>query len=268
MPPGARRSRAAAKNSRVNSAATPAIHGFDGSEMMTSYLRVDSSRCERPSPTIRLRARIRERVAGSRPRRTATPRPPPARSRRHRRARSDGAAPRRRVTPLPSPMIADLARVLVQQQRQVRDELLREHVAAVRRVGLAVDRQRRRAGQPLDRHGRRRAFAVVEQRARLEQRLEIEVLRHERRIHVDAAREQLAVPRRADARAGTAAAAAATSRAARAAVESAPQRSRRRAPRRSGTRSRRVNVVCRPKSGNEEKPAASDPETAPTVLTA
>ena len=51
-PPGASRALAAAKNSRVNSDATPAIHGFDGSETMTSYCVVDSSRCDRPSPTM------------------------------------------------------------------------------------------------------------------------------------------------------------------------------------------------------------------------
>jgi hypothetical protein len=37
----------------------------------------------------------------------------------------------------------------VKEQRQVRHQLLRQHVAAVRRVGLAVHRQRRRAGEPL-----------------------------------------------------------------------------------------------------------------------
>ena len=52
MPPGASRAFAPSKNSFVNSAATPAIHGFDGSLMITSYCWRDSIRCERPSPTI------------------------------------------------------------------------------------------------------------------------------------------------------------------------------------------------------------------------
>ena len=42
--------RAASKNSRVNSAATPAIHGLDGSDTITSYCRGVSCRCVRPSP--------------------------------------------------------------------------------------------------------------------------------------------------------------------------------------------------------------------------
>ena len=53
------RARAAAKNSRVKSAETPAIHGLDGSETITSYWRADSRRCDRPSPTSRRTAGLR-----------------------------------------------------------------------------------------------------------------------------------------------------------------------------------------------------------------
>ena len=100
---------------------------------------------------------------------------------------------------------------LVQQQRQVRDQLLRQHVAAIRGVGLAVDRERRRAGQLLHRHRRRRALLVIEQLAGLELRFEIEILRHVRRVHVDAGRQQLAIPGRAASTTRTAAIAAVTS---------------------------------------------------------
>ena len=45
----------------------------------------------------------------------------------------------------------DAPRLGMQQQRQVAQKLLGEHVGAVRRVDLAVDRQRTRAGQPAHR---------------------------------------------------------------------------------------------------------------------
>ena len=92
---------------------------------------------------------------------------------------------------------ADLFRVVVQEQRQVRHQLLGEHVASVGGVRLAIDRQRRGAGQFLHRHCGRGPLAVVEQRARLQLRCQIEVGRHIRRIHVDAAGQQLSIPGRA-----------------------------------------------------------------------
>ena len=53
----------------------------------------------------------------------------------------------------------------------MRDELLREHVAAIRGVGLAVDGERGRAGERLHRDRRRGALLVVAQRPGLQQRL-------------------------------------------------------------------------------------------------
>ena len=197
MPPGARRARAPSKNSRVKSAATPAIHGFDGSEMITSYCRRVSSRCERPSPTIRL-------VRGSDnaswfsvvKKREASTTSGEISSTSARAIGWRSAAPT--LTPLPRPMMATSRGLLVHQQRQVRHQLLREHVAAVRGVHLAVHRERRGAGQPLHRDRGRRALAVVEHRPGLELRGEVEVLRHERRVHVRPARQQLAIPGGAD----------------------------------------------------------------------
>ena len=93
---------------------------------------------------------------------------------------------------------ADLARVLVEEQRQVRDQFLRQHVATVRRVHLAVDGERQRSGEPLDRDRGSCPLAVVEQRAGLELSLQIKILRHVWRVEIRAAREERAIPRSAD----------------------------------------------------------------------
>ena len=145
MPPGRAASRAASKNSRVKSAATPAIHGLDGSETITSYWRGVSSRCDgrrrrsgatadRASASLVL-ARRRTRDASTTSGEISTT-----------SARSIGCVSAdASVTPLPRPMMASASAVRVKQQRQVREQLLRQHVAAVRRVDLAVDRERARA---------------------------------------------------------------------------------------------------------------------------
>ena len=59
--------------------------------------------------------------------------------------------------------MAARARGGVQQQRHVREQALRQHVAGVRGVDLAVDGERRGAGRLADRHRGRGAFLVVEQ---------------------------------------------------------------------------------------------------------
>ena len=59
------------------------------------------------------------------------------------RRTAPGASAEPTVTPLPSPMTQISLRAAVQQQRQQAEQPLRQHVAAVRRVHLAVDRQRR-----------------------------------------------------------------------------------------------------------------------------
>ena len=181
----------------MKSAATPAIHGFDGSEMMTSYCRRERSRCERPSPTMRLvrgSSRARWFSAAKKARRLD-----------HLGGDLDHVGTRNRMTQrraerhaAAQPDDGNVARVVVHEQRQMGDELLRQHVAAIRRVRLAVNRQRRRAGEPLDRYGRRGAFPVIQERAGLEQRFQIEILRHERRIQVGAAGEEFAIPRRTE----------------------------------------------------------------------
>jgi hypothetical protein len=51
-------------------------------------------------------------------------------------------------------------RVGVEQQRHVREQTLRQHVAGIRRIDLAVDRQRGRSGKPPYGDGARRAFAI------------------------------------------------------------------------------------------------------------
>ena len=48
---------------------------------------------------------------------------------------------------------ADPARALVQEQRHMRKQSLREHVAGVRRVDLAVDRERGHTGRAPDADG-------------------------------------------------------------------------------------------------------------------
>jgi len=60
MPPG-RSGRVPAKNSRVKSVDTPAIQGFTGSEMITSYLLSESSSANGVADD-QARARIVERV--------------------------------------------------------------------------------------------------------------------------------------------------------------------------------------------------------------
>ena len=90
---------------------------------------------------------------------------------------------------------ADLPGGSVQQQREVREKPLRQHVAAVRGVHLAVDRERKRAGHAAHRNGAGRALRVVEQRARFEAGLEIEAPKVGG-VLVGATREQGSVPRR------------------------------------------------------------------------
>ena len=50
----------ATKNSRVKSAATPAIHGFDGSEMITLYFRSRQQQVRAAVTDNQIRARVRQ----------------------------------------------------------------------------------------------------------------------------------------------------------------------------------------------------------------
>ena len=82
----------------------------------------------------------------------------------------------------------------VEQQRHVREQPLGEHVAGVRRVDLAVDGQRRRAGRVAHRDGGAGAVAVVEQPAGGQREFE-RVAGHRRGVLVGAARQQFRAPR-------------------------------------------------------------------------
>ena len=171
----------------------PAIHGFDGSETMTSYCVRPSSRCVRPSPTIsRVRGSASAReFSGSKKREASTTSgeisSTSTRSSgwRERRPERDAAAeaedrclPGRRV----------------QQQRHVRQQPLGEHVAGIRRVDLAVDGQRRRAGRVAHRDGGAGAVAVVEEPAGGQREFE-RIAGHRRGVLVGAARQQFRAPR-------------------------------------------------------------------------
>ena len=61
----------------------------------------------------------------------------------------------------------------MEQQRHVREQPLRQHVAGVRRVDLAVDGQRDGAGQPADGDRAGRSLAIRQQLAGGQRRLEI-----------------------------------------------------------------------------------------------
>ena len=91
-----------------------------------------------------------------------------------------------------------VARVVVQQQRQVCQELLRQHVAPVRGIHFSIDGQRCRSREPLHGNGRRRAVAIVQERPRLQLRVEIEIFRNVWRVQVSAAREKRPIPGRSD----------------------------------------------------------------------
>ena len=89
----------------------------------------------------------------------------------------------------------DVLCVAVEEHGQQAEQALREHVAAVRRIDLAVDGERRGTGQPTDADGRGCAFLVVLEHAGAQHRVEI-VRREVGRVFVRAAREKLAVPGR------------------------------------------------------------------------
>ena len=115
-----------------------------------------------------MRARIVERVLVGVAEVAARPRPPPAKSRPRRRAQSDDCSAAPSVTPLPRPMMPTSRGFSCSSSGRCATSLLRQHVAAVRRVHLAVDGERGRSGEPLDRDRGRCALAVVEQRAGFE----------------------------------------------------------------------------------------------------
>ena len=100
------------------------------------------------------------------------------------------------VMPLPKSDDADPPRVPVQEERQVRERLLRQHVAAGRRVDLAVDGERQVAGEPLDGHDAGRTFAVVQQRSGFQRGRQVEALRDVACVLVSSARQQRAIPAR------------------------------------------------------------------------
>ena len=83
----------------------------------------------------------------------------------------------------------------MQEQRHVREQALRQHVARIAGVDLAVDGERRRSGEPADRDGTGRSLAVVEELSGSQRRRQIR--RAERRgVLIGAAREQQLIPRR------------------------------------------------------------------------
>ena len=87
----------------------------------------------------------------------------------------------------------EMAGVAVQQHGQQPEQPLRQHVAAVRGVHLAVDRQRPRARQRADADRRRGAFLVELETPGAQHCGEVRRLQV-RRVLVGAAREELAVP--------------------------------------------------------------------------
>ncbi len=88
-------------------------------------------------------------------------------------------------------------RIGMEQQRQVREHALRQHVAAVRRVDLAVDRERDGAGQLSHRDRARRSLPIRQQLACRQCRREVRSA-HGRRVLVGAARQQRSIPWRRD----------------------------------------------------------------------
>ena len=90
----------------------------------------------------------------------------------------------------PEPDDRDAPRAGMQQQGDVGEQLLRQHVSAVRRVDLPVDRERGDAGRPPDRHRRGRAVAVIEERAGRERRFEIRRLDVRCRLPVVSLRQE------------------------------------------------------------------------------
>jgi hypothetical protein len=84
----------------------------------------------------------------------------------------------------------------MQQQRQVREQLLREHVGTGRRIHLAVDGERQRSGQSPHRHCGRRTVPVVQQVSCGQSGFAIDLRSNEGRVLVDTAGEQGAVPGR------------------------------------------------------------------------
>ena len=107
------------------------------------------------------------------------------------------------VAPLPSPTIEDRARVPVQQERQVAEEVL--HVALARRLRVAADVQAQEVALPLHRDDRRRALAIVDHLVvigaqhllHLRAREALLAGLHEPlRVDVGAARDEPAIPRR------------------------------------------------------------------------
>ncbi len=105
---------------------------------------------------------------------------------------AQGAAERHAAA---QPNDRDALRVRVQQERQVREEALRQHVARVRRVDLAVDREHPRACRAADGHRRGGALLVVLERAGRERGLNVGHAQI-RRVFVRAAREERLVPAR------------------------------------------------------------------------
>ena len=85
--------------------------------------------------------------------------------------------------------------MVVHQRWHKAEKPLREHVAAIRRVDLAVDRERRDAREAPDADRRRCSFPVVLEQTGFERRVRVAFFQI-RRVLVGAAGEQFAVPRR------------------------------------------------------------------------
>ena len=90
---------------------------------------------------------------------------------------------------------AHAAGLRMQQQRQMAQKLLREHVSAVRRVHLALDCQGECSGEPSHRNRRGCTLFVVKQFPRLQARCEIQIeIADVGAVLVAAAGEQIQVP--------------------------------------------------------------------------
>jgi len=89
---------------------------------------------------------------------------------------------------------SDLPWVRMEQQGQVCEQLLREHVGARRGVDLAVDRERTVSSERFHRDRARGALAVVQERSGGERGTAINAGRHEARIEIPAGGQPLTIP--------------------------------------------------------------------------
>ncbi len=254
----------------------PAIHGFDGSETMTSYDCRPSIRCVRPSPTIRrVRGSASARLFSASKNRDASTTPCEISSTVTSVERMRQRGPQRHAAAEAEDRGA--LRIRMQQQRHMREQALRQHVAGVRRVDLAVDRQGDGAGQAADRHGAGRALAIRQQLSGRQRRLEARARASPARTctrRSRAARDPIAATRRSPPPPHRPAQSPPRGHLRQGYVpKAASPRDRPSTENRDRARSRRVRRRggwCRagPLAGTRKKPDSSDPRIAPIVLTA